>query len=101
MATGFVDRLWPRGVSKETAQIYLWLKEIAPSYVLRNWFGHDPELWEEFRAKYHNELANRKELLKLLKTLESEHKAITLVYASKDDTHNNALVLKQALESMG
>lgn len=94
-----VDRLWPRGISKEKARIDLWLKDIAPSDDLRKWFGHDPERWPEFRVKYRHELAGRKELLEELKRLELEHKTITLVYAAKDETRNNAVVLKDVLGS--
>jgi uncharacterized protein YeaO (DUF488 family) len=96
-----VDRLWPRGISKEKAVIDLWLKDIAPSDDLRKWFGHDPERWPQFATKYHAELANRKELLRELKQLESEHKTITLVYAAKDEVHNNAVVLKDVLGEKG
>jgi len=92
-----VDRLWPRGISKEEAGIDLWLKEIAPSEDLRKWFGHDPEHWPDFKAKYLKELNENKELLKQLKQLKSEHRKITLVYAAKDENRNNAVVLKEAL----
>jgi uncharacterized protein YeaO (DUF488 family) len=96
-----VDRLWPRGISKEKAGIDLWLKGIAPSDDLRKWFGHDPERWPEFKTKYRAELANRRELLQELKQLESEHGTITLVYAAKDEAHNDAVVLKDVLGEKG
>ncbi len=93
-----VDRLWPRGISKSSAQIDLWLKEIAPSNALRKWFGHDPEKWSEFRKRYARELAGNPETIAQLK----EHagkQAITLVYGAKDQQHNNAVALKEYLES--
>jgi uncharacterized protein YeaO (DUF488 family) len=96
-----VDRLWPRGIPKEKAKIDLWLKDVAPSDELRKWFGHDPERWPEFQTKYRAELANRKELLQDLKRLEPEHRAITLVYAAKDEAHNDAVVLKDVLGEKG
>ena len=93
-----VDRLWPRGISKEKANVGLWFKDMAPSDELRKWFGHDPERWPEFRTKYRDELASRKELLKELRRLEAEHKTMTLVYAAKDETRNNAVVLQDLLD---
>lgn len=92
-----VDRLWPRGVSKEKAHLDLWLKEIAPSNELRKSFGHDPEKWEEFQKKYLAELKLKKEFLKQIKQIIKENKTITLLYAAKDTEHNNALVLKKFL----
>jgi len=89
-----VDRLWPRGLTKEKASIDLWLKEIAPSTELRKWFGHDPEKWKEFQRKYHQELKNNKAQVSILK----EHLKkgnVTLVYGAKDEEHNEALVLKE------
>lgn len=92
-----VDRLWPRGVSKEKAHLDVWLKEVAPSNELRLWFGHDPKKWEEFKKRYKKELAEKKELLNELKRLEKEHKTIILLYAAKDPEHNNAIVLAEVL----
>jgi len=94
-----VDRLWPRGISKEKAGIDLWLKEVAPSTELRKWFGHDPERWLEFKSKYRTELKDHTDLVDQLKQAEADHKTITLVYAAKDESHNEAAVLKQALEA--
>lgn len=91
-----VDRLWPRGLSKEKAKIDLWLKDVAPSTELRKWFGHDPEKWQEFKKRYRAELKNNPALSEL-QTL-SRQTDITLVYASKDQLHNEAVVLKQILE---
>jgi uncharacterized protein YeaO (DUF488 family) len=93
-----VDRLWPRGVRKEDAKIDEWLKEIAPSNELRKWFGHDPARWQEFRKKYAGELAGKSGLLEGLRG-EARKGVITLLFAAKDAAHNNAVVLKQLIES--
>lgn len=87
-----VDRLWPRGVSKEEAQIDLWLKEIAPTTTLRKWFGHDPSKWREFKRRYEHELASNESVAQL-RSLEREHKKVCLVYGAKDTEHNDAVVL--------
>lgn len=91
-----VDRLWPRGLTKEKAAVDLWLKEIAPSTELRKWFGHDPGKWKEFQKRYHQELKKNEEQVLLLK---QQHKTgvVTLVYGAKDEQHNEALVLKEWL----
>lgn len=94
-----VDRLWPRGVSREKAHIDEWPKEIAPSPQLRKWFGHDPEKWDAFRTRYLKELKKQKDALKELKK-KSSRKRMTLLYAAYDIKHNNAVVLKQAIENM-
>jgi uncharacterized protein YeaO (DUF488 family) len=89
-----VDRLWPRGLTKEKAAVDLWLKEIAPSTELRKWFGHDPEKWTEFKKRYRAELAKNDEQIATLK----EHLKkgpVTLVYGAKDEEHNEALVLQE------
>lgn len=92
-----IDRLWPRGLTKEKADIYLWLKEIAPSSDLRKWFGHDPVKWEEFKKKYHAELkANKQVMQKLISEIKKGN--VTLVYGARDEEHNDAVVLKQYLE---
>ena len=91
-----VERLWPRGLTKQKAKVDLWLKDIAPSADLRKWFGHDAEKWDEFRRRYQEELADKNELVKLLRRKASQG-VITLVYAARDEEHNSALVLKQAL----
>jgi uncharacterized protein YeaO (DUF488 family) len=93
-----VDRLWPRGVSKSSARIDLWLKEIAPSAALRKWFGHDPSKWIEFRDRYFRELDNNHEAVVEL-TMHIRHGKTTLVYGAKDQEHNDAVALKQYLES--
>ena len=102
-ADGFrilVDRLWPRGISKEKANLDLWLKEIAPTSELRKWFSHDPERWEQFQEKYKQELEDKPELLKQIKEAENENKTVTLVYAAKDQEYNNAVVLQDVLEGL-
>jgi uncharacterized protein YeaO (DUF488 family) len=92
-----VDKLWPRGVSKEKLQLDLWMKDIAPSNELRKWFGHDPERWNEFKKRYLDELKGKKELIKQLKSMEKIHNTVTLVYSAKDENYNNALVLRDLL----
>jgi len=92
-----VDRLWPRGLTKEKAHIDLWLKEIAPSTTLRKWFGHDPAKWDEFQKRYRMELKTNKEQVSLLKA-EQNKGVVTLVYGAKDEEHNEALVLKDWLD---
>lgn len=91
-----VDRLWPRGVSKEDAHIDLWCKEIAPSPALRKWFNHEPEKWELFRARYLAELENQTEWVAQLRA-QAIKGSVTLVYGAKDGEHNHALVLKEFL----
>lgn len=93
-----VDRLWPRGVSKEEAALDLWLKDIAPSTELRKWFGHDPKRWVEFEKRYRAELKEKRELVAELRKVAKEHK-ITLVYGAKDEEHNQAAVLRDYLLS--
>ena len=87
-----VDRLWPRGVSKEEAAIDLWLKAIAPSTALRQWFGHDPVLWEEFQRRYRAELDANGEVVGQLRDVIRKGRT-TLVYGAKDEAHNDAVVL--------
>ena len=93
-----VDRLWPRGISKERAHLDLWLKEIAPSDALRKWFAHDPKRWTGFTAKYRKELSGRKDLVLQIKKLEAEHGSVTLLYSAHDQTHNQAVALLQILK---
>ncbi len=95
-----VDRLWPRGISKNEAKVDLWLREIAPSDGLRKWFSHDPEKWEEFKYRYESELRNKQELLNKIKQLEREKGIITLLYSARDEKHNNAIVLIEVLRKM-
>jgi uncharacterized protein YeaO (DUF488 family) len=94
-----VDRLWPRGVSKETAAIDEWMKEVAPSAELRRWFGHDPEKWREFRRRYRRELEPRTHLLRDIAALASRHR-VTLVYGARDELHNDAVVLAELIRAL-
>ena len=96
-----VDRLWPRGVSKERAQLDLWLKEIGPSDALRKWFGHDPKRWAEFAAKYKRELASHKDLVRQIREIEKDRGKVTLLYGADDPEHNQAVVLRQVLKGAG
>ena len=91
-----VDRLWPRGLTKEKASIDLWLKDIAPTTELRKWFGHDPKKWKKFQERYHQELNNNKEQVSILYE-QLKKGVVTLVYGAKDEEHNEALVLKEWL----
>lgn len=91
-----VDRLWPRGISKEKAKIDLWLKSVAPSNELRKWFGHNPERFAEFDRRYRAELAESGALDELRAVLR-EHPDATLLFAAHDEAHNNAAVLKELL----
>jgi len=95
-----VDRLWPRGVSKEKLQLDEWLKDIAPSNELRKWFGHDPDKFEEFKQKYRAELESKQEQINELKNFYQKYKRLTLIYAAKDRKHNNAIVLKEYLQEL-
>ena len=92
-----VDRLWPRGISKEKAKIDLWMKEIAPSDKLRKWFSHDIKKWEEFRKKYKNELNSKKELINKIKLFEKQKHTMTLLFSARDIKYNNAQVLYEVL----
>ncbi len=92
-----VDRLWPRGLTKEKVAADLWLKDIAPSTELRKWFGHDPKKWIEFRKKYEQELKTKSDLIDQIKS-KAKHGKVTLVYSAKDEQHNDAVVLKEFLE---
>ena len=93
-----VDRLWPRGLSKERAHIDVWLKEVAPSDELRRWFGHDPDKFAEFRKRYEAELASesgKEAMTKLRELVKRGH--VTLLFAARDMEHNNAVVLRDVL----
>lgn len=94
-----VDRIWPRGLSKESARIDLWLREIAPSTGLRKWFRHDPSKWSTFKARYEKELDSKSTLIDDLLELERTHGVVTLVYGARDTEHNNAVVLKEYIEN--
>jgi uncharacterized protein YeaO (DUF488 family) len=92
-----VDRLWPRGISKKAARIDLWMKEIAPSHALRKWFGHDPARWTGFQRRYRAELRAVPRQVARMKTLLTEHDAVTLLFATRDEKHNQAVVLRSYL----
>ena len=90
-----VDRLWPRGIRKEEAGIDVWLKDVAPSAELRRWFGHDPVKWPEFQRRYRAELEASPALAELKEL--SRKGRVTLVYAAKDEHHNNAVALRSII----
>jgi uncharacterized protein YeaO (DUF488 family) len=91
-----VERLWPRGVTKARAAVDLWLKEIAPSTELRQWFGHDPAKWKPFEKRYWKELQANEKVVDVLRQ-KMKRGAVTLIYAARDREHNSALVLKEFL----
>ena len=93
-----IDRLWPRGKTSEALRIEEWMKDIAPTVELIKWFGHDPAKWSEFKQKYKKQLEAKGTLIDKLKQI-SRKRTLTLVYAAKDTGHNNAVVLKEVLES--
>jgi uncharacterized protein YeaO (DUF488 family) len=97
-----VDRLWPRGLAKDRAAVDEWLRDLAPSDVLRRWLHSQPDHWTVFRKAYLRELAQPKaeNALRRLYQLARRRKRITLLFASKNETHNNALVLKELLDGM-
>lgn len=92
-----IDRLWPRGIKKEEGKIDLWLKDIAPSSDLRQWFNHRPEKWTEFCKRYHKELSLKQALIQTLLDAIKKHD-VTLLYGAKDEKFNNAIALKEYLE---
>lgn len=94
-----VDRLWPRGLSRERAQVARWERELAPSDELRRWFGHDPARWEEFRKRYLAQLQQRQEVLEKMAE-EASRGTVTLLYAARDEERNNAAVVRELLEKM-
>jgi uncharacterized protein YeaO (DUF488 family) len=91
-----VDRLWPRGVSKAEAALDDWMKDIAPSTELRQWFGHDPERWAEFQRRYRAELRQHTEELDRIRDL-AKARTVTLVYGARDEQHNDAIVIRDVL----
>jgi uncharacterized protein YeaO (DUF488 family) len=93
-----VDRLWPRGLTKEKAKVDLWLKEIAPSTELRKWFMHEPRKWADFEKRYMAELRTYKDAVAQLRSVEKEHKHVTLVFGARDAEHNQAVVLLKFLK---
>ena len=95
-----VDRLWPRGLSKDEGKIDRWMKELAPSTELRKWYGHDPDKWQEFKIKYFEELGDNQEQLKLACNEFREMK-VTFLFGSKELKLNNAFALKEYIQSDG
>jgi len=93
-----VDRLWPRGLSKESAHVDLWMRGVAPTTELRKWYGHEVDKWPEFRERYEKELAQHGELLDLIGDIEHQRKTVTLLFGARDQEHNEAVVLAQALK---
>ncbi|WP_114604521.1 DUF488 family protein [Staphylococcus sp. EZ-P03] len=100
-----VDRVWPRGISKENANLDEWIKEIGPTQSLRKWFGHDPDKFEAFEKKYIEELKNNEEQNEAFNTLEgiikNARKDVVLLFGAKDEKHNQAVVLKSYLKELG
>jgi uncharacterized protein YeaO (DUF488 family) len=96
--TILVDRLWPRGLAKDKVRIDLWLKDIAPSDQLRRWFGHDPAKWEAYKERYLAELESKSELVQVILDKAREH-SVCLLYGAKDETHNNAVALKELIDN--
>jgi uncharacterized protein YeaO (DUF488 family) len=93
-----VDRVWPRGVSKQQARIGVWMKEVAPSTQLRKWFAHDPKRWPEFQKRYREELKTRSQFIIQMRQLEKEHGTVTLIYSARDQARNQAVVLRRFLQ---
>jgi uncharacterized protein YeaO (DUF488 family) len=91
-----VDRLWPRGLRKADAAVDRWMKDIAPSTGLRQWFGHDPERWQEFHRRYASELRQHTTTMHELHEL-AQHRVVTLVFGARDEEHNDAVVLREVL----
>jgi len=91
-----VDRLWPRGVKKATAAIDFWAKDLAPSTALRKWFGHDPARWTEFRRRYIAEIRQHTEQFDRIRKL-ARHDTVTLIYAARDQEHNEAVIIRDLL----
>ena len=94
-----VDRLWPRGMKKEAAHLDAWMKDLAPSDALRKSFGHEQEKWGEFQKRYRSELAKKRELVAELKKMAKQHGTLTLLFGAKDEEHNEAVVLANALNA--
>ncbi len=94
-----VERLWPRGVSKQKGKIDLWLKDLAPSTELRQWYGHDPARWPAFRKRYVAELKRQGDLPKLISYV-ADGRTVTFVYAASDEERNSAVVLQEFLERL-
>jgi uncharacterized protein YeaO (DUF488 family) len=96
--TILVDRLWPRGIRKDQVRIDLWLRDIAPSHQLRRWFGHDPAKWDEFKKRYFAELDTKEELIRVILD-KAKNGPVCLLYGARDEKHNDAVALKELLDS--
>ncbi len=94
-----VDRLWPRGITKQKIKVDSWMKDIAPSDDLRKWYHHDPQKWGEFKERYRHELETKKSMLDQLQTWATKGD-VTILYSSKDEARNNAVALKELLEEL-
>lgn len=92
-----VDRLWPRGLTKQAVRADVWMKDVAPSNELRKWFGHEPQRWTAFQKKYRAELTKKEALLTELRKMEKQRGTLTLLYGAKDGEHNQAVVLSEIL----
>lgn len=96
-----VDRIWPRGRSKETLELDQWARDLAPSADLRKWFGHDPKRWEAFQQRYRSELEAEEKQEQMRRLLaEADGRSITLIYGAKDEEHNQAIVLRDVLSRL-
>jgi len=93
-----VDRVWPRGLTKQKARVDEWMRDIAPSDSLRKWFGHDPEKWPEFEKRYFKELARNKDMVQRL-VERSKKEKVTILFGAKDEEHNQAVAIKDYVES--
>jgi uncharacterized protein YeaO (DUF488 family) len=94
-----VDRLWPRGLSRRTAAFDVWMKDLGPSHELRRWFGHDPRRWGEFRRRYMAELHTKRDALAAI-ARKASSRTVTLLFGARDPKHNQAVVLKAAIERL-
>ena len=92
-----VDRVWPRGIKKEDLELDEWYKELAPSTELRKWFNHDVDKWKEFKEKYEEELKDKGDIIAEIRN-DSDGHNVTLLYAAKDEHHNQAVVLKEIID---
>ncbi|MBE3582732.1 MAG: DUF488 family protein [Limnochordaceae bacterium] len=96
-----VDGLWPRGISREQSHLAAWARELAPSAQLRQWFGHDPSRWDEFRQRYRQELQEPDKQAALLRLVQlARSRTVTLLYAARDKEHNQAVVLRELLAEL-
>jgi uncharacterized protein YeaO (DUF488 family) len=96
--TILVDRLWPRGIRKDQVRVDLWLRDIAPSHQLRRWFGHDRAKWDEFKKRYFAELDTKEELVRVILD-KVKNGPVCLLYGARDEKHNDAVALKELLDS--